>query len=46
MSTEQEIDAAPVRYDVKGSTAWSTLDRPEQLNAPTHGMYRAVGRLK
>ena len=45
MSTEQEIEDAPVRYELRGSTAWITLDRPEKLNALTHAMYRAVGRL-
>jgi enoyl-CoA hydratase len=45
VSTEQEIEDAPVRYELRGSTAWITLDRPEKLNALTHAMYRAVGRL-
>jgi enoyl-CoA hydratase len=43
--TEQEIEDAPVRYELRGSTAWITLDRPEKLNALTHAMYQAVGRL-
>jgi enoyl-CoA hydratase len=45
LPTDKEIDAAPVRYEVRGTTAWITLDRPEKLNALTHAMYRAIGRL-
>jgi enoyl-CoA hydratase len=45
MSTEQEIEEAPVRYELRGTTAWITLDRPEKLNAVTHAMYEKVGRL-
>ena len=44
-TTDQEIEAAPVRYELRGSSAWITLDRPEKLNALTHAMYLAVGRL-
>lgn len=35
----------PVRYEVRDSTAWITLDRPEKLNAMTREMYLEVGRL-
>jgi enoyl-CoA hydratase len=45
MATDQEIEAAPVHYERRGSSAWVTLDRPEKLNALTHAMYAAVGRL-
>jgi enoyl-CoA hydratase len=45
MSAAREIEDAPVRYEVRGPTAWITLDRPEKLNAVTHAMYGRVGRL-
>ncbi len=47
MSTERQtqVEEAPVRYEVRGPTAWITLDRPEKLNAVAHAMYGRVGQL-
>lgn len=43
--TRMQVEEAPVRYEVRGPTAWITLDRPEKLNAVTHVMYARVGQL-
>ena len=43
--SQSASNPVPVLYEVDGTTAWITLNRPEKLNALTREMYLEIGRL-